>query len=245
MGYLNGGIFQSSGSWIHGERCLDSNEVIYVTSGTVFLEEEGVSYALGRGALLVLEGGKHHRGTRPSENVSFCWFHFTGPFPVKTLPSAGTRIPTLIRQLFHYENDPTYPRRARDLMLELIFMEMEVAQEDCGPGALAGEIAEWIRIHSDRRITVTEISDRFQYNPDYLSRLIKRRYGVPLDKYIKQRRADFVKKALLSGENNISEVARKCGFENYQAFLKFFEYHEGISPSEYRRLYCGVHLNKH
>ena len=244
MGYLNGGVFRSTDPWIHGERCIDSNELIYVIDGTVFLEEDGVCYTLSRGDILVLEGGKRHRGTAPSVGVEFYWFHFNGPFPVKLLHAADSRFSVLIRQLFHYENNPTFPRRTLELMLELIFIELKVAREDSGPGALAGEIAEWIRINSDRRITVSEISERFKYNPDYLSRLMKARFGVPLEKYIKQRRVDYVKKTLLSTEKNINEVALQCGFENYQAFLKFFTYHEGISPGEYRSLYYGVHMNK-
>ena len=65
MGYLNGGVFRSTEPWIHGERCIDSNELIYVIDGTVFLEEDGVCYTLSRGDILVLEGGKRHRGTAP------------------------------------------------------------------------------------------------------------------------------------------------------------------------------------
>ena len=34
------------------------------------------------------------------------------------------------------------------------------------------------------------------------------------------------------------------GFDDYKEFLKFFRYHEGLSPSSFRKLYFNTHLNK-
>lgn len=245
MGYLNGGLFECAGRWIHPARTIESNELIYVQRGQVFIEENGVEFALEENDIILLERGKRHFGIKETENVAFYWFHFSDDIPAKIVRRADPRISVLIRQLLHYENSPQYPRRTLDLVLELILTEIAVCSSEPQPNAIAEQICEWIRINSNRKITVAEISERFKYNSDYLSRLIKQKKGVTLEKYIIKKRLDHAKKTLLSTEHNISEVAALCGFETYQLFLKFFEYHEKMSPSAYRKLYYGIHMNSH
>ena len=245
MAYLNGGLFESAGEWIHPNRTIESNELIYVCRGRVFIEEDGTEYVLEENDILLLEGGKTHSGTRVSEDVAFYWFHFSEDIPAKLVRNAAPQISVLIRQLFHYENSPQYPRRTLDIMLELILTEIAVSASEPPASALAEQICEWIRINSSRKITVGEISQKYKYNADYLSRLIKQKKGITLEKYIIKQRLDYSKKMLLSSENNISEIAALCGFESYQLFLKFFEYHEKMSPSAYRKMYSGIHMNNH
>jgi AraC-like DNA-binding protein len=245
MAYLNGGLFESTGEWIHPKRMIESNELIYVCRGRVFIEEEGTEYVLEENDILLLERGKTHFGTKASADVAFYWFHFSEDIPAKLVRNAAPQISVLIRQLFHYENSPEYPRRTLDLMLELILTEISVATSDNSASALSEQICEWIRINSGRKITVGEISQKYKYNADYLSRLIKQKKGITLEKYIIKQRLDHCKKMLLSSENNISEIATLCGFESYQLFLKFFEYHEKMSPSAYRKMYSAIHMNNH
>ena len=245
MSYLNGGLFDCTGEWIHPKRTIESNELIYVRRGQVFIEEDGTEYVLGENDIILLERGKTHFGTKKTENVAFYWFHFSEDIPTKLVRSAAPQVSVLIRQLFHYENSPQYPRRTLDLMLELILTEIAVASSEHTASALSEQICEWVRINSNRKIAVSEISAKYKYNADYLSRLIKQKKGVTLEKYIIKQRLDYCKKMLLSSENNISEIAAICGFESYQLFLKFFEYHEKMSPSAYRRLYSGIHMNSH
>jgi len=245
MEYLNGGVFESSGKWIHGERCIDSNELMYVTKGTVCLEEDGVEYRLEENDVILLERGKTHRGTEITENVGFLWFHFVGEFKVKRYHASGYHLQMLIRQLFHYENSPIYPKKTTNIMLELILTELEVGSAEQNESTLVNQICEWIRAHSNKKITVIDIAQRYSYNPDYLSRLVKAKHGVTLEKYIKLQRSEYIKKMLLSTENNISQVASLCGFDSYQSFLKYFEYHEKMSPSQYRKIYYGIHMNDH
>ena len=63
MSYLNGGLFESAGEWIHPKRTVESNELIYVSRGRVFIEGDGKSYVLEENDILFLEKGKTHFGT--------------------------------------------------------------------------------------------------------------------------------------------------------------------------------------
>lgn len=43
----------------------------------------------------------------------------------------------------------------------------------------------------------------------------------------------------------MQEIAAKSGFSDYKLFLKYFRYHEGVTPSEFRSAYYKIHTNNH
>ncbi|MFC3803263.1 helix-turn-helix domain-containing protein [Cohnella sp. GCM10012308] len=60
----------------HFRRSFDLYDIIFVKSGCLYMEEDGVEYAIGPNHLLVLEPGKVHEGVRPCEMpTELYWFH--------------------------------------------------------------------------------------------------------------------------------------------------------------------------
>ena len=62
--------------------------------------------------------------------------------------------------------------------------------------------------------------------------------------YINEERTKRIKGLLLTTSYPIKQIASMSGFDDYKEFLKFFRYHEGLSPSSFRKLYFNTHLNK-
>ena len=81
------------------------------------------------------------------------------------------------------------------------------------------------------------------YNEDYLNRMFKAHYGEPLKSYIDRERIGFIKKLLLEDALPLAEVAQKAGFQDYKYFLKYFKYHEGITPTEFKLTYSKTLIN--
>ena len=52
-----------------------------------------------------------------------------------------------------------------------------------------------------------------------------------------------IKRLLLETEHTLAEVADMSGFTDYKLFLKFFRYHEGMTPTEFRKVYYSQHTN--
>ena len=42
---------------------------------------------------------------------------------------------------------------------------------------------------------------------------------------------------------SLAEIADETGFTDYKLFLKFFRYHAGCTPSEFRKVYYAGHTN--
>ncbi len=113
------------------------------------------------------------------------------------------------------------------------------------PKRLTGEICEWIRNNCDLPIKARDVAEHFGYNVDYLLRLFKRTYPDGIKAYIDRERMKKIKHAVSEGEKTLCEIASGFSFSEYKYFLKYFKYHEGISPTKYRETYCNLHTNNH
>ena len=60
---------------------------------------------------------------------------------------------------------------------------------------------------------------------------------------IVDRRMDYLKFLLTEREFTLTEIADRGGFADVKLFLKFFAYHEGITPTRFREVYKNGHTN--
>ena len=94
---------------------------------------------------------------------------------------------------------------------------------------------EYIRIHCQSRITVTELSRFCHCSDSYLSRIFKRRTGVNINVSVNKVRTELAKGPLCSSNESIAEIAASVGFDDPNYFSRVFSQVIGVSPTEYRR----------
>jgi AraC-like DNA-binding protein len=252
--YLSSGKFVSHGEWMHPRRIIDSYEIILMLQGTAYIQEEDTTYTLQPGDLLILQPDKLHFGFATSNGeTSFYWVHFfdiDGYLIQHSAPyihiDDAFHLHLLCRQLLHLANTPIYPGHATHLILWLIVTEVISKQKETfeRTSPLIKEISEWIRIHADRILTVQEVAARFGYNEDYLTRLFRNHYSIGIKEYIGETRMNRIKQFLLMTSYPTKRIAMEAGFDNYKNFLKYFKYHEGISPTKFRNVYYHTKMNK-
>jgi transcriptional regulator GlxA family with amidase domain len=133
------------------------------------------------------------------------------------------------------------------LSAQLILMEYEsiatLSDEYGKDSRTAIKIEEWIRINSDRPLSVSAVAEHFGYNEDYISKLFRRESGVGLKAYIDSMRLLRIKGLLSTTAFPLQKISDECGFEDYKAFLKFFTYHEGVTPTKFRTQCYMTHDN--
>jgi AraC-like DNA-binding protein len=252
--YISSGKFVSDDEWIHPRRIIDSYEIIYVVEGCVYIQEEDKVYTLKTGEILILQPYKTHFGyNKSSLSTSFYWVHFLDVdnyihenITQYTHFQDIYQINLLFKQLIHVVNTPQYPKYTAVLILNLIFTEILVRQKSQikNYSPLLSDICEWIRINSEKSIRVKDVAFKFGYNEDYITRIFKKNFSVGIKEYINESKLKLIKNCLISTEYPIKEIAAKNGFEDYKNFLKYFKYHEGISPEKFRKMYFNTHLNK-
>lgn len=161
------------------------------------------------------------------------------------------RVNILFRQLLHTACFNQYTKFQTNYILttlmieitELVIVEQYKSFTEDFNDSRFETMLEWIRINICSNITVTDISKRFNYNPDYLSRIFKKRIGMTLIKYINVLRITMSKKLLACSDYSMKEIAYNVGFNDEKYFLKLFKAHENMTPTQFRNAYSNIHLN--
>ena len=240
--FSNMGLFDSETKWIHPEITVDSYELIFVIEGSVYIAEGGKEYELFKGDMLLLSPFIPHKGYRESKgHTSFFWLHFycssSALLPPKVSKPSSVCERTM-REIMHYQ----YSDKR---VAEVTFLKF-LLERDKPSGAknkIAYEVEEYIRINSHRALSVSTLAERFGYSPDHLSRLLSKEFGYDCKRAIIKKRLDFIESQLLNTDFSIKEVAEICGFEDENAFVKFYKYHTSSTPSQFRRRFFYTHMN--
>jgi len=94
-------------------------------------------------------------------------------------------------------------------------------------------------------LTAAEVAGQFGYNEDYLTRIFRKKTGVGLKNWINKTRMDHLRTELLTTDAPLKTIAYNAGFSDYKAFLKYFTYHESITPTALREHFYHMHTNNH
>ena len=242
------GEFSSDTTWIHGKRSIKSFEVIFVIEGTIYIEEEKTPYEISANQILILEPGKIHRGFRPSEGkTAFYWFHYKSnmPLPFKTYQGAEYyEIKYALKKLLHIANTLSYPDFSRDAAAFMVYSELtKIGEAESARHPLLGKIMEYIRINIRNSPTVASVARDFGYNPDYISRIFRISTGTTMKSYINNLKMNLARDYLLTTAFPIKQIAQSLSFQDEKSFIKFFVYHEKISPTAFRHRFYNTHMN--
>lgn len=105
------------------------------------------------------------------------------------------------------------------------------------------EVLEWIRINMRNNISLVEVANNFHYNPEYFSRIFKKKTTQTFTKYLMENRLLKARDLLINTTMGIKEIAFYVGYNNPKYFMKAFKKSEEMTPSEYRSSMSLTHLN--
>lgn len=100
--------------------------------------------------------------------------------------------------------------------------------------SLLSSISTYVRRHLADEISRQEIAEFVHLNPDYLTRIFKKKTGMNLSDYIRQERLSYGRHLLKNTELSISEIALTIGFNSPSYFSSSFHKEYGITPAEFR-----------
>ncbi|WP_426452743.1 helix-turn-helix domain-containing protein [Paenibacillus sp. S-38] len=102
--------------------------------------------------------------------------------------------------------------------------------------ALIGQVKEYIEKHyADPNLSLNQISDRFEMNPRYLSRLFKEEFGEKFIDYMLRVRLEEAQKLLLHTSLPVQDIAEKVGYVHVISFHRAFKNMFGQPPGHYRK----------
>ncbi len=241
------GLFDIEEEWIHPTVTVATHELILVIEGTVNIREGETEYSLKKGDMLLLSPDIEHGGTAVSTTrTAFYWLHFS----TSDISSFGINkksSPSMARAERTMKDIMQCQLRAEAFIAELILARFlfECSSPVERKSKAAYEIDEYIRANSQKSLTVSDVACRFGYAPDHVSRLLRAEFGRSAKEIIVEKRLAYIENQLLNTNDSVKSVALRCGFDDENAFVKFFKYHEHITPTEFRNEYFRIHMNTH
>lgn len=96
-------------------------------------------------------------------------------------------------------------------------------------------VVQYIHTHSDKRISIGELSEFMCLTPDHFSRVFKKTMGCSPCDYIQMKRIERAQALLLSSHLSIAQVAESVGIGNPAQFSRLFVKIARCRPREYRK----------
>ena len=90
------------------------------------------------------------------------------------------------------------------------------------------------RVYFKTLQTVNEIAQHFYYSREYVSKIFRQYYNLPLSEYLMIQKINYAK-ALLTEGKSVTCACSSCGFHSMSSFINAFRKRTGITPSEYKK----------
>lgn len=242
---------------------LQSYLVFTVIDGSGALEYEGKHYDLKVGDVVFINCRKsysHSTGTCGPDGGSLWslqWVHFYGSSvpsiyakycerggrPVLRLKEMS-QISGLLTDLYDMASSDDYIRdmRINELLSSLLTLLMEQSWNPKSGKRLpklmdVSKIRVYIDEHYAERLSLADVAEHFYISKDYLGRLFKECFGITVNSYILSVRITKAKQLLRFSDKTTEEIGALVGMPDANYFSRMFKKVEGVSPSEYRKLW--------
>lgn len=98
---------------------------------------------------------------------------------------------------------------------------------------IVANVQEYIKRNLGTKLSLNQVSDVFNFSPNYLSHLFSKVAKVNYVEYITETKIAAAKEMMARGEGRIYEISQKLGYESAFYFSKVFKKITGLSPREY------------
>ena len=93
---------------------------------------------------------------------------------------------------------------------------------------------EYISEHCSERMMLKDVADKFGYEPNYFSAMLKKQCGYGFKQLVIKKRLCKVLFLLWDSDDSVDEIIAKCGFGQKSFFYEAFEKEYGVRPKQWR-----------
>ncbi|MFD0673428.1 response regulator [Cohnella sp. GCM10027633] len=139
------------------------------------------------------------------------------------------------RKLFSIEEHDSWEAAAR-FFTEVADSLFERGTDDNEKEAdrVVRKLHDYIEMHLEEPLSLTQLADVVYLTPSYLSRLYKRKTGDNMTDYIIERKIRESKRMLTETPFQIQAIGERIGYPSPSYFSRFFKRETGMTPQEYR-----------
>lgn len=112
---------------------------------------------------------------------------------------------------------------------------IQLREKEFNTQSQATKILDYIRMHYMEDISLDNVADAMNMNPNYICSLIRKSFGQSYLSFLHQERIREAKRLLKDPTLSIDEVAKKVGYNSSSQFGRVFRKYENLSASDYRK----------
>jgi len=164
-------------------------------------------------------------------------------------PAIQARDPQLerIAWILRAEHDDGYPggrlftdSLAAALATRLLRLPPNPAPDDRAssralPPRRLRSVIEYIEAHLDQDLTLSELATVAGFSVSHFKPLFKHAVGVPVHRYVVERRVERARRLVLEGDRSMAEIAVEVGFAHQSHMARCMRRVLGLSPSQIAR----------
>ena len=257
---------------IHEDRVMNEHYLLYIFEGEWEIGQDGKSYHLRSGDMMLMHAGSHHYGISPcSVNMRSMFFNFTtmisdrrevtlSPEEVRSLADGDlVCLPTVIhcginnpvsviaRNIVHvFWSHRDDCERTLSLNINCLLSELAFIARNS-----LSQAEEWItrllqemRMNQAHFVSPEEAAEMAHMSVRTMSTRFKRIMGKTLHEYQLSMKLEMAYHALSTGRYSVKEVAQTFGFCDPYHFSRAFKKVYGISPGQLKNNPPGSNVNR-
>lgn len=236
-------------------------EFFYVLDGAAEFTLEDKQYRLNKDDFLIVNVDKFHSYRTEGDFLGAC-VHFSYSKLCSMMKQSmvffwcntaggGSEAYDEVRWIFRKIVSEEYYNQGRDIIyLNSLFYEFlhvlttdfllskendRYKEETHKYDARKHEIAEFIQMNFDKPISLEDLANQMFLSYAYLSKYIKRQFGMGFAEYLNQVRLNYAVSQLLHSDLSVVRIAMDSGFASSAALNKAFRQTYNMTPTEYRR----------
>lgn len=231
-----------------------THALFYLKKGSFDIEIDGAKETVCRGDCLILPDYLHfHRSV--ANPIEFVYVKFTDnpncPYSL-SIPYGKVTFDdqkrfnhniTVIEQLSDRDDALSVNYREhllQDILFQISFRRNNTdtpSEHQTPHNKLVAAATVYIKEHIADKILIDDICRAVNTNGSTLNFNFRRELHVSVGQYIMNERMKKAKRFLMGTTYSISEIAKRCGFDNVYYFSNAFKKLYKVSPSEFKRNY--------
>lgn len=245
----------------------DDNELYYMLMGrtTYFIDNEIYSVEQGD-FVFVPKGLIHYTDNESCKNNERILLSFDDEFfndsagewlkqlkALRIISITDNYRPVIEELLFKIEAEYRQREQGREFLLKLYIRELlilicryrcEKKRKIRETDEIIYSVSEFIRGHFEQDITLESLGRSFAVSESYLSRKFKQVTGIGLVQYITFVRISNGERLLRESDLTVTEIAKRCGYNDSNYFTAVFKKIKGVTPLRYRKQTTDATLRK-
>lgn len=238
----------------------DNVELFYVFDGALEIEVDGEKFQMNSDDFMIINANKHHKfkGIEDAFTGSFHMDYYLISELMKQnymvfwcnsaidRSSAYDEVRHTIKDMVkdYFEESGIGKIRLMSLYYKLFYQitkhflvsskdanskNIDVSNED-----RIMEITNYVAINYSEKLSLNTLADNLYLSESYLSKYIKRKYGMNFIEYVNNVRLNHAMDDLLYDDKSMTRIAMENGFANVGTFNRVFKDKYGMPPKAYK-----------